>query len=186
MKNFDEFVKHIVAKWRIEKKTVYESFGLGMPANRTIGDAAEQYIARKISNHKPSYATFFPNGSQTPSDLYSVARRNGYWHLMLTQVKCSTNKAAIYELNKTEIKQFAAFARFVKKEFLSNPSLKIYRDKPIIFSIGYAGVFSNQSASIVRHQLVSAKSYSMFRANCGALDLKSVAEVLFTTHNLEQ
>lgn len=184
MKNFDEFVKHIVAKWRIEKKTVYESFGLGMPANRTIGDAAEQYIARKISNLKPLYATFFPNGSQTPSDLYSVARRNGYWHIMLTQVKCSTDKAAIYELNNTEIEQFTAFAKFLKSEILTSTLLQSYKEKPIIISIGYTGVYSNQRINPARHQLTITKSYRMFRMNSGALTLSSIKEVIDATHKL--
>lgn len=184
MKNFDEFVKHIVTKWRTEKKIIYESYGLGMPANRVVGDLAEKYVAGKITKLKPTYKVFFPKGSQTPSDLYSVARRNGYWHIMLVQVKCSTVKTDIYELNKIEIEQFEVLAKFIKSEILSNSILEPYRDKPIIISIGYAGVYSNQSTNPVRHQLMTTKSYKMFRMNCGKLTLQTIKEVIDTTHNL--
>lgn len=181
MKNFEEFVKHIVIKWKLEKKTIY---GLGIPANRVIGDLAEKYVAGKISKLNPIYSVFFPNGSQTPSDLYSVARRNGYWHIMLIQVKCSTVKTDIYELNKIEVEQFASLGKFVKAEILISPLLELYRDKPIIISIGYAGVYSNQLTKPARHQLMTTKSYKMFRMNSGKLNLESIKDVIETTHNL--
>ncbi len=142
MKNFETFVDHVVSKWRTEKKTILESYGLGMPSNREAGDLAEKYVVSKIDKLKPTYTSFISKGSQTPSDIFSVARRNGYWHIMLTQVKSSYSKDTIYELNKTEIEQFLAFANFVKSEIKSSGYLDLYKDKPIIISIGYAGVHS--------------------------------------------
>jgi hypothetical protein len=184
MKNFEEFVKHIVSKWRVEKQTILESQGLGMPANRIIGDLAEKYIVSKINKLSPKYSSFIANGSQTPADIYSVARRDGYWHIMLTQVKCSASKDAIYELNKTEVEQFAALAKFIKAEIVSFGLLDPYKIKSVIISIGYAGVHTTEVGGSVRHRTVKVKPYKLFRINFGKLDIPQTAQAVNKSHDL--
>jgi hypothetical protein len=184
MKNFEEFVKHIVSKWRVEKKTILERQGLGMPANRIIGDLAEKYIVSKINKLSPKYSSFISNGSQTPSDIYSVARRNGYWHIMLTQVKCSASKDAIYELNKIEVEQFAALAKFIEAEIVSFGLLDPYKIKSVIISIGYAGVHTTEVGGSIRHRTVKVKPYKLFRMNFGKLDIPQTARAVNKSHDL--
>ena len=97
MKNFEKFVNHIVTKWRVESKLILEKGGLGVPMpNRKAGDYAEKFIINKIGQLTPAYKSFLASGSQTPADIYSIARRDGYWHIMLIQVKSSKVKDNIY------------------------------------------------------------------------------------------
>lgn len=184
MKNFEEFVKHVVSKWRVEKKTILESKGLGMPANRIIGDLAEKYIVSKIDKLTPRYSSFISKGSQTPSDIYSVARREGYWHIMLIQVKCSASKDAIYELNKTEVQQFSALAKFIKAEIVSFGMLDPYKIKSVIISIGYAGVHTTEVGGSVRHRTIKVKPYKLFRMNFGKLDIPPTTQAVSKSHDL--
>ncbi len=171
MKNFENFVNHIVSKWRVEKKSILESYGLGMPSNREAGDRAEKYIITKIGKLSPTYTSCLSKGSQTPSDIYSVARRNGYWHIMLKQVKSSSSKESIYELNKNEIEVFSAFAKFLKSEIRLSGLLDLYKTKPIIISIGYAGVHSSEVNGNMRHRTINVKLFKMFKMNFGTVNI---------------
>lgn len=182
MKNFETFVNHVVSKWRVEKKTILESYGLGMPSNREVGDMAEKYIVSKIDKLSPAYTSCISKGSQTPSDIYSVARRNGFWHIMLTQVK-SSSKNAIYELNKAEIEQFSALAKFIKSEISLSGHLNIYKTKPIIISIGYAGVHSSEVNGKIRRRTIKVKPYKLFRMNFGKLKVNP-KEAVNNSHKL--
>lgn len=165
MKNFKTFVDHIISKWRVEKKTILESYGLGAPSNREVGDMAEKYIISKIDKLVPTYMSCMSKGSQTPSDIYSVARRNGYWHIMLTQVKSSSSKDAIYELNNNDIEEFSALAKFIKAEIRLSGLLDLYKTKPIIISIGCAGVHSSFVNGKTRHRTIKVKLYKLFKMN---------------------
>ncbi|MEC4004839.1 hypothetical protein OX283_009250 [Flavobacterium sp. SUN052] len=185
MKNFDAFVEHIVTKWRAEKHFLLEKGGqLGMPSNREAGDLSEQYVVSRIGKLPTKYATYFSKGSQTPSDIYSVGRRNGYWHIMLIQVKSSRNKNAIHKLDEVEIKGLEVLAKFIKSEIESGLILKDYKDKEIIITTGYAGVYSNHTLNPSRHYLMDTKYYKMFRMNSGNLDLSSVKNSVIVTHEL--
>lgn len=186
MKNFEAFVNHIVNKWRVEKKTILETYGLGIPSNREVGDLAEKYIVSKINKLSPKYTSFISKGSQTPSDIYSVARRNGYWHIMLTQVKSSSSKDTIYELNKTEIEQFAVLAKFIKSEILSSGFLDLYKTKPIMISIGYAGVYITKiNENKTRLRTAKVKPYKLFKMNFSRLDIPSISKTVKETHKLK-
>lgn len=184
MKNFEEFVKHIVSKWRVEKKTILENSGLGMPVNRVVGDLAEKYIVSKIEKISPKYSSYISKGSQTPSDVFSVARRNGFWHIMLTQVKSSSSKDAIYELNKNEVEQFGALAKFVKAEIKKSGHLESYKNKAIIISIGYAGVHASEVNGKVRFRTVKVKPYKLYRMNFDKTPTASIKKLATDSHNL--
>lgn len=159
MKSFKKFVNEIVSKWRnIDKE------GLGYVSNREIGDSAENYIIKKVEKLSPNYIAMKSIGSQTPSDIFCVARRNGYWHIMLIQVKCSRKKKNIYKLNNSEINLFSDFAKFVKKHLRESEYMKQYKDKSIVISIGYAGVHRNEfSKSKHRNQLVETALFKSFK-----------------------
>lgn len=186
MKNFEVFVNHIISKWRAEKKTILESYGLGLPSNRKVGDMAEKFIVSKIDRLIPAYTSCISKGSQTPSDIYSVARRNGYWHIMLTQVKSSSSKDAIYELNETEIEEFSALAKFIKSEIRLSGLLDLYKTKPIIISIGYAGVHSSEVNGKIRHRTIKVKPYKLFKMNFSKLEINQtqVKKIINISHCL--
>lgn len=145
---------------------------------------AEKYVVSKIDKLVPNYTSFISKGSQTPADLYSVGRRNGYWHIMLLQIKCSRDRNSIYKLNQDEIEQLEILGKFVKSEIEKSSFTEEYRDKSIIISLGYAGVFSNQSTSPIRHYLISAQCYKMLRMNSGNLDLIKTKEAVNKAHEL--
>lgn len=185
MKKFDEFVRHIVTKWRQESKIILERGGLGAPMpNRISGDLAEKFILNKVGKLKPSYQAFFANGSQTPSDIYSVARRDGYWHIMLIQVKSSRAKENIYQLNQTEIKQFSELAKFIKTEIVNSDILEDYKNKPIVITTGYVGVLSIETNKTMQHRLTRAKAFKLFKMNTSKLDFTSIKDKLVTSHKL--
>ncbi|MCZ8090945.1 MAG: hypothetical protein O9282_10200 [Flavobacterium sp.] len=185
MKNFEEFVNHIVTKWKAESKLILEKGGLGVPMpNRTAGDFAEKFIINKIGQLTPKYKSFLASGSQTPADIYSMARRDGYWHIMLIQVKSSKVKDNIYELSATEIKQFSELAKLIKSEITNCDILKDYKKKPIIITTGYAGVFSIETNRTLQHRLTKAKTYKLFKMNAAKLDFTIIIEKLITSHKL--
>ena len=185
MKNFEEFVKHIVTKWRTEKEILLKEGGqLGAPSSREVGDMAEKYIVSKIDNLATNYTSYIATGSQTPSDIYSVGRRNGYWHIMLLQVKSSKDKKSIYKLNDNEIMSLEILAKFVKSEIETGTILKDYKKKEIVISIGYAGVHSNQALNPIRHYLVDTEFYKLYRINSAKLDMYQVKNAVIRTHGL--
>lgn len=153
--------------------------------NLTVfSNLAEKYIVSKIDKLSPKYLSYISKGSQTPSDIFSVARRNGYWHIMLTQVKSSSNRDAIYELNETEIKQFGVFAKFLKDEISASVFLEQYKTKPIVISMGYAGVLTAEVNGIIRHRTTKVKPYKIFRMNFGKIDVSSISETVNNSHDL--
>ena len=184
MKHFKLFVDEIVSNWRSEKKTILENAGLGRPSNRETGDSAEDYILRKVSRLKPNYQGVKSNRSQTPSDIFCVARRNGYWHIMLIQVKSSTSKNGIYELNENDKKVFDEFAKFIKTQIGSSEYMINYKKSPLIISNGYAGVFRNESGKIAKHSLVETKAFKIFKRNSGKLDIDDVKKRVVLAHKL--
>lgn len=185
MKNFEDFVNHIVAKWRAENKVISEKVGLGMAVpNRIAGDLAEKFISKKIDNLTPNYTPYFANGSQTPSDIYSISRRHGYWHIMLIQVKSSLVKNEIEELSKVKINKFSDLAKFIKSEISESEILKEYKTKPIIITTGYAGVLSIDVNKKYQHRLIKTRTYNIFKLNSSKLDLVEIKSKLLLTHKL--
>ncbi|MDG4714882.1 hypothetical protein [Winogradskyella marincola] len=184
MKNFELFVGEIVNDWRSEKKTILESAGLGRPSNREIGDLAEDYILRKINGLKPKYQGVKSNGSQTPSDIFSVARRNGFWHIMLIQVKSSTDKNRIYKLNENDKKVFDEFAKFIKTKIGNSDYMVNYKKSPLIISNGYAGVYRNENGKTIKHNLVETKAFKIFKRNSAELDINDVKKRVMQAHKL--
>ena len=185
MKNFEGFVNHIVTKWRAENKIISEKAGLGMSIpNRTAGDFAEKYIFNKVDKLIPNYKPCLAKGSQTPSDIYSVARRDGYWHIMLIQVKSSTVKNNIYELNKSDIELFSRLASFMIKEIKKSEILADYKDKPIIITTGYAGVLSIEFDNKIQHRLSKIKVFKILKMNATKLNLVDIKGKLIITHKL--
>lgn len=185
MKKFEDFVNHIVEKWRTENKVILEKAGLGMSIpNRIAGDLAEKFILKKIDNLTPNYKSYFAKGSQTPSDIYSISRRDGYWHIMLIQVKSSLVKDDIEELSKVKIDKFSNLAKFIKSEILKSEILKEYKTKPIIITTGYAGVLSIDINKKYQHRLIKTKAYNIFKMNASKLDLVDIKNKLLLTHKL--
>ncbi len=180
MKNFEKFVYHVVNKWRKDKRMILEGAGLSGLSNREYGDLAEDYVLSRIKNLKPSYQAHKSNGSQSPSDILSVARRSGYWHIMLIQVKSSYNKSTIEKLSVEDKKVFDQFARFLKSEVIHSGLLDDYKDKPIIISTGYAAVLRTKNS----HRLVMGKAFKIFKHNTKELDIAKVKATIIETHKL--
>ncbi len=182
MKNFNAFVDEIVAQWRSEKNAILESQGLKGISNRKVGDSAEDYILKKISSITPNYTAVKSKGSQTPSDIFAVANRGKYWHIMLIQVKSSQNVNDIYKLNSSEKKVFNEFAKFLKQQINGSSVLKDYCKKSIIISTGYAGVYIDRK--IERHTLKKTEYFNSFRKNMGGIKQISVELKLNLAHKL--
>ena len=184
MKKFEFFVDEIVKQWRTEKKQLLESAGLGIPSNREIGDAAENYVLGKISKMSPKYKAVKSKGSQTPSDIYAVARRKGYWHIMLLQIKCSTDKDGIYQLNANDKKVFNELAKFVKKQISVSEFTKDYMDKPLVISAGFVGVWRNEKATPARHTIQKSMPFKIFNKKMAGFDGVEVMKKVNGAHSL--
>jgi hypothetical protein len=172
MKGFDSFVDDVVAKWRTEKKIILERGGLaGAANNRYSGDAAEEYILRRIKGIPQNYLGKKSKGSQSPADIFAVANRGRYWHIMLIQVKSSEQQDSIYMLNDAEKKVLNEFAKLLKSELGSSKTMSNYKNSAVIITTGYAGVFNDQKNN--RHLLKHTKYFSSFKRNMsGVVDLK--------------
>lgn len=185
MRKFDDFVEHIVNKWRVEKQILLREGGqLGAPSNREAGDLAEKYIVSKIKNLATNYTCHIAKGSQTPADIYCVGRRFGYWHIMLLQIKSSRNKDSIHKLDEDEVKGLEILAKFIKTEIETGIILKDYKKKEIIISIGYAGVYSNHDLNPPRNYLMDTKFYKLYKMNSAKLDMYQVKDTVIKTHEL--
>ncbi len=184
MKNFKEFTDFLVDEWRKNKGIILESAGLQGLSNREYGDKAEAYILRKIKTLTPKYEAYLSKGSQTPADILSVARRGSYWHIMLVQVKSSTDKNTIYKLNEEDIKVFDEFAKFVKSSLNKFEPMKIYKDKSVIISTGYSAVQRIETDNKIIHKLVNSNAFKVFKKNASELNEIKVKETVVLTHKL--
>lgn len=180
MKNFDNFVQYVVKKWRQEKKTILENAGLSGLSNREYGDLAEDYVLKRVEKLTPTYTAFKSNGSQTPADILACSRRNGYWHIMLIQVKSSKDKNTIEKLDSNKKKVFNEFAKFLKAEITNSGLLNEYKTKPIIISNGYAGVLRTSTG----HILIEGKGFKIFKRNSSQLDIDDIIEKVKESHEL--
>lgn len=183
MKNFEGFVKYVVNKWRVDKTALLSEQGLAGLPNKTYGDKAEAYIKRKVEAITPRYTAFISPGSQSPADVMAVARRNGYWHIMLIQVKSSDSEDRIYQLTEKDLKELNQFAQFVKKETGAFEDFKAYVSKSIVVSTGYAGVKRIEKPSL-RHSLVKTKVYNLYRQKASQLDLDKLKKAVVKAHQL--
>ena len=184
MKNFKEFTEFLVDNWRTEKRIILESVGLEGLSNREYGDKAETYILKKVKALIPKYEVYLSKGSQTPADILSVARRNGYWHIMLIQVKSSSDKNTIYKLNEDDKKVFKEFAKFVKSSINKFEPLKEYSDKSIIISTGYSAVLRIENNNKIIHKLIESKAFNFFKKNAIKLDINKFKEIVTLAHKL--
>ncbi|MFL0150233.1 hypothetical protein V2632_02970, partial [Tenacibaculum maritimum] len=184
MKNFEKFVDEIVIKWRSEKNNILESHGLAgiIISNREAGDSAEDYILRKVKNLKQKYIVKKSKGSQSPSDIFAVAGRGRFWHIMLIQVKSSTDQNSIYELSSNEIKVFGEFAKFLKKELKSSELMKSYKDSSIVISTGYAGVYNNMKSN--RHSLWKSNNFNSYKSSMSTVKDPNLKLKIDLAHSL--
>lgn len=181
MENFEEFVGYVVKKWRKEKKGILEHANLGWLSNREYGDLAEDYILRQTKKLIPKYSAFKSTGSQSPADIFAYSRRNGYWHIMLIQVKSSGSKTQIEKLNQTDKKVFIAFAKFIKKEIDSLGLLDSYKTKSVFISTGYAAVLRTKTGN----RLVEAKGFNVLKANTSGLNFDKIKLQIIEAHQLK-
>lgn len=183
MKNFESFIDDIVIKWRSEKRIILEKGGLaGVVSNREVGDSAENYILRKLKGLPQNYLGKKSKGSQSPSDIFAVANRGRFWHIMLIQVKSSEHKNNIYKLNDTEKKVLNEFAKFFKKELNTSKKLSNYKDSAVVISTGYAGVFNDLKNN--RHSFIEAKHFSSFKKNMPEMDSIKLKLKIAFAHSL--
>lgn len=183
MKNFDSFVDDVVTKWRSEKKVILERGGLaGVAGNRRAGDSAEEYILRRIKGLPQNYVGKKSNGSQSPADIFAVANRGRFWHIMLIQVKSSELQNNIYRLNEAEKKVLNEFAKFFKKELGSSKIMGNYKNSAVVISTGYAGVFNDQNNN--RHLLKETKHFSSFKKNMSDVEDVKLKLKIALAHSL--
>lgn len=183
MKNFDLFVDDVVTKWRSEKKVILERGGLaGVVGNRHAGDSAEEYILRRIKGMPQNYLGRKSKGSQSPADIFAVANRGRFWHIMLIQVKSSEQQNNIYRLNEAEKKVLNEFAKFFKKELGSSKTMGNYKNSAVVISTGYAGVFNDQKNN--RHLLKETKFFNSYKRNMSGLTKLNIVMKVAIAHSL--
>lgn len=181
MKNFELFTNLIVHLNGDLLKGMNVGLSGTLP-NRVAGDKAEQAVVRKLSKIK--YEAYITPGSKSPADIFAVKRRQGYWHIMLIQVKSSGKVSTIKKLNKDKTDELNEFGKFVKAQFKTVELMKDYSEKPVLISTGYVAVHSLESKSGLRNLVKSTELYSVFRTNFSNVDFAKAKEKVEVAHNL--
>lgn len=182
MKNFELFTNHIVHLNGDLPKGMNAGLSGPLP-NRVAGDKAEQYIVRKLN--KLNYEAYITPGSKSPADIFAAKRRQGYWHIMLIQVKSSRNVSTIKKLNKTKVQELKDLGKFVKEQLKKVEMMNDYANKPILVSTGYAAVHSLESKSGLRNLIKETEFYSAIRSNFSRVDFAKAKEKAEESHNLK-
>jgi len=181
MKNFKEFI-HIVVSLNGDLPRGLNAGLAGSLPNRVIGDKAEQAVVRRLENIK--YKACITPGSKSPADIFAVRRRQGYWHIMLIQVKSSGHISKIKKLNDTKVEELNELGKFVKAQIKSAPIMNVYADKPVLISTGYVGVHSLETKSGMRNLLKETIFYTIFRSNFSNVDLSKAKKTAEIAHTL--
>lgn len=181
MKNFEEFMRLIVSLNGDLPKGM--NTGLSGPlSNRETGDLAEQAVLRRLD--KINYEAYITPGSKSPADIFAVKRRQGYWHIMLIQVKSSGRVDTIKKLNAAKIDELNKLAKFVKDRIKSIPLMKDYADKSVLISTGYAGIHSSETKSGLRNLIKETILYSVYRSNFSNHDIRTAKGKAEVAHYL--
>lgn len=181
MKDFKSFIDATVDKWRKDKFVVYERKGLGLPANRVLGDWAEKNIVLKIQNIKPFYEVVLSKGSQTPSDIFSVSKRKGFYHLMLNQVKSTTSPGKEFHMSDDDIKRYREFAKWFRKEANKYELLK---GKPFMITLGYILVFNRENKNKIESTIMRSTIYkNAYFLNASDIEKKDAIELVIKSQH---
>ena len=168
MEGFEDFINTIVDKWRKDKFSVYEKKGLGVPANRIMGDWAEKNVFLKIEKLKPKYIVILSKGSQTPSDIFSICHRKGFYHLMLNQVKSTTSPGKYFELSDDDLKRYGEFGKWFRKE--AN-KFELLKGKPFVVTLGYVLVYNRERNNRIESAIMKTVVYkNAYFCNANDLD----------------
>lgn len=182
--NFEDFVQYVAIKWRVRKIILEKGGVLEGVSRREQGDAAEDWVVKRIGTSNPTYKVVKSPGSRTPADIYTIARRKDYWHIMLIQVKSSFEKDSIYELSKNDIKVFDELAKVLIESAKSVKWRKVYGDKTIIVSTGYAGVWRIETNNGVQHRLQEAYAFTLMGENITAVSFNDAHDAITNAHEL--
>ena len=176
MENFKIFVNTTVSNWQTEKPTLLAQLGLALPANRVIGDWAEQEVVKRIKTLKPQYEVCLSKGSQSPADVYAICKRQSFYHIMLIQVKSSTTFEDVICLNDTDLKLYYELGKMVKKEFKKQyPELK---EKPLLISMGYIAVLNKVEKEKIVPVIFRSYIYKRYVSNFGNVDISKAKELV--------
>ena len=182
MKNFESFTNYIVYLNGDLPKGMNAGLYGSLP-NRVAGDKAEQYIVRKLNTL--NYEAYITPGSKSPADIFAVKRRQGYWHIMLIQVKSSKKVSTIKKLNEAKIEELNDLGKFVKAQLKKVEMMNDYSSKPVLVSTGYAAVYSLESKNGLRNLIKNTEFYSAFRSNFTNLDFAKAKEKAKAAHSLK-
>lgn len=167
MENFKEFIDTIVDKWRKDKFEIYNNKGLGVPANRILGDWAEKNVVERIIKIKPHYDVVLSKGSQTPSDVFGVSKRKEFYHIMLNQVKSTSSPGKYFYLPDDDLKRYREFGKWFRKEVNKFEPLK---GIPFVVTLGYVLVYNQER----KNEIVSSVMLSTIYKNIYFLNFKDI------------
>jgi hypothetical protein len=171
----EKFVHDVHAKWQKTHR------GLGGLFSKVVGDEGEAYILKILSNKHGFDAVLTP-ASQTPVDVFGIKWRGYFYHIVMVQVKTSTEKS-VYKLNSKELTAITDFGRFVKEEYLNSPLYESFNQKPIVFSVGLANV-KNHRPNQPRCTLVEADFINWYWSKLPKDKVTRIKELVDETHVL--
>jgi hypothetical protein len=161
---FDEYVELLIE----EALTAYE-----------LGNEGELFVKDILSGKK--YHASLSAASRTPSDVWGIADLGEYYHIMLVQVKTSGGDRPA-ELSGETVLNLKALATFVLQRLkMSSKVPSGFTDKPLVLSIGYAGIILSGKQKEVK----STKCYNYWRSRNLATNLDNIKAQLKTAHRLE-
>ena len=141
-----DFANELVYAWRSEQKGLS-----GIQDNHQRGIEGEKTVLNKLRKsfirEAKTQFTRTPN-SWSPADIIGLRRKNGIWHFALYQVKLSEHKNSLTS-EIVEKKTLPKLAKFLKKEVKSLEASKGCRNRKILITIGYIGVWRSNGRNKV-------------------------------------
>lgn len=170
----EKFMDSVHAKWRKANKGVSALFT--KPESE-----ADDYIMNLLAKKQGFNVVATPH-SRTPADLFGLKWRGYFYHMVLLQVRATTEKLA-YVPNAKELGTMKDFGRFVKDEYLNTDLYEQYADKPIVFSIGLATV-KNHRPTLNRCTLIDSDLINWYWSNLPRKKVARIKELVDETHEL--
>lgn len=120
-------------EWLVEEEDEYAW------SNDEVREISESHIRDKLQAR--GYTAAFPPASRTPADVWGIRALGGRLHIALVQVKATQKEDLPASLSPDEEEDCRRLVAIVAESFRHSERVPAAeRQKPLIISIGYAGV----------------------------------------------
>ncbi len=185
MKNFELFIRECTHMWHSENTTSLNIEQLKKQRESEFDGLAEYYIIRRVANLKPSYTGIKSKDVYPQSYVFCISLRQGYWHIMLLQVKKSINKCNKELITTKEMSDLHNFAKFIKYRIRFSEYLENYRNNAMIISSGAVKIESVKIGQLIHHKITNTKMFKIYKKSGKELNMIDVKRQVRKMHKLQ-